>query len=70
MTFTEALIAANYVLDEENFDEGSYVKTDKDGFLHIYQMGEDEGEWNYVKMNNDFDVLTETTFNPDSSTIL
>ena len=51
MTFTEALIAANYVLDEENFDEGCYVKTDADNLIHVYQMGEDEGEWNYVKMN-------------------
>ena len=65
MTFTEALIASGYVLDEDNFDEGCYVKTDKDGAIHVYQEGEDEGEWNYVKMSADYDVLTETTFNPD-----
>jgi hypothetical protein len=69
MTFTEALIAANYVLDEENFDEGCYVKTDEDDLTHVYQMGEDEGEWNYVKMNEDFDVLLEVTFDPDSNTV-
>jgi hypothetical protein len=76
MTFTEALIAANYVLDEENFDEGCYVKTDADNLIHVYQMGEDEGEWNYVKMNEDFDVLLESTFvlsfayfDPDSNTV-
>ena len=62
MTFIDGLIASGYVLDEENFDEGCYVKTDADGFIHIYQIGEDEGEWNYVKMTEDFDVLTEKTF--------
>jgi hypothetical protein len=41
MTFTEALIAANYVLDED-FDEGCYVKTDEDDLTHVYQI---EGEW-------------------------
>jgi hypothetical protein len=62
MTFIDGLIASGYVLDEENFDEGCYVKTDADGFIHIYQIGEDEGEWNYVKMTEDYDVLTEKTF--------
>ena len=69
MTFTEALIHAGYILDEENFDEGCYVKTDEDDLTHVYQMGEDEGEWNYVKMNEDFDVLLEVTFDPDSNTV-
>jgi len=69
MTFTNALIASGYVLDEENFDEGSYVKSDSEGFIHIYQIGEDEGEWNYVKMTEDYDVLTEVTFNPDSDKV-
>ena len=36
---------------------------------HVYQIGEDEGEWNYVKMTEDYDVLTEVTFNPDTDTI-
>jgi hypothetical protein len=67
MTFTEALIASGYVLDEDNFDEGCYVKWSfKDGAIHVYQEGEDEGEWNYVKMTEDFDVITEVTFNPDT----
>jgi hypothetical protein len=62
MTFIDGLIAAGYVLDEENFDEGSYVKYDRENNVHIYQIGEDDGEWNYVKMTEDFDVLAEKTF--------
>ena len=46
MTFTEALLSANYVLDEQNFDLGCYVK-----------------------MTEDFDVITEVTFNPDKQTV-
>ncbi len=63
MTFIDGLIASGYVLDEVNFDEGCYVKTDVEGFIHIYQIGEDEGEWNYVKMTEDYDVIVEKTFN-------
>lgn len=69
MTFQQALLSANYVLDEQNFDLGSYVKTDTEGNIHIYQVGENEGEWNYVKMTEDFDVLIEVTFNPDKQTV-
>jgi hypothetical protein len=77
LTFVDALLAAGYVLDEDNYDEGCYVKTVSDlvdtlgiGTLtHVYQIGEDEGEWNYVKMTEDYDVLTEVTFNPDTDTI-
>ena len=69
MTFIDALIASGYVLDEDNYDEGCYVKTDVDGFIHIYQIGEDEGEWNYVKMTEDCDVITEVTFNPDENSV-
>ena len=61
MTFTEALIASGYKCDSENFDD-AYVKTDSEGFIHIYQEGEDESEWNYVKMTEDYDVITEKTF--------
>jgi hypothetical protein len=64
MTFTNSLIAQGYVFDDENFDD-AYVKTDDDGFIHLYQEGEDEGEWNYVKMNDDYDVIEEKTFNPN-----
>jgi hypothetical protein len=28
----------------------------------LYQEGEDEGEWNYVKMTEDCDIITEKTF--------
>ncbi|MFZ9998894.1 MAG: hypothetical protein ACO3G3_05925 [Candidatus Nanopelagicaceae bacterium] len=64
MTFTDSLIAQGYVFDDENFDD-AYVKQDDDGFIHCYQEGEDEGEWNYVKMNDDYDVIEEKTFNPN-----
>ena len=69
MTFQQALLSANYVLDEQNFDLGCYVKTDSEDNIHIYQVGENEGEWNYVKMTEDFDVLIEVTFNPDKQTV-
>ena len=69
MTFTDALIAAGYVFDDENYD-GCFVKTDSDNFIHIYQEGEDEGEWNYVKMTEDFDVISEVTFDPNSNFIV
>ena len=69
MTFQQALLSANYVLDEQNFDLGCYVKTDAEGIIHIYQVGEKEGEWDYVKMTEDFDVITEVTFNPDKQTV-
>jgi hypothetical protein len=61
VTFVEGLIASGYVLDSENFDE-CYVRTDATGNLHLYQQGEDDGEWNYVKMTEDFDIITEKTF--------
>jgi len=69
MTFVHALLSAGYLLDEENFDDDCYVKTDANGLIHIYQMGEDEGEWNYVKMTDEFDVITEVTFDPETDTI-
>ena len=68
MTFTDALIAAGYVFYDENYD-GCYVKQDSDNFIHCYQEGEDEGEWNYVKMTEDFDVLIETTVNVDDTCV-
>ena len=61
MTFVEGLIASGYVFDSENYDD-AYVKTDVEGFIHLYQEGEDENEWNYVKMTEDYDVITEKTF--------
>jgi hypothetical protein len=64
MTFTDALIASGYTFDDENYD-GCYVKQDADNFIHLYQQHEEEGLWNYVKMNDEFDVITEVTFNPD-----
>ena len=64
MTFTDSLIAQGYVFDDENFD-ACYVKEDADGFIHLYQEGEDEGEWNYVKMTEDYDVIEEKTFAPN-----
>ena len=69
MTFTEALIKSGYVFDDEDYD-GCYVKQDINNFIHIYQVGENEGEWNYVKMTEEFDIITEVTFNPDSNTVI
>lgn len=72
MTFTDALIAAGYVFDDENYD-GCYVKQDSDNFIHLYQENVDDETdtlWNYVKMTEDFDVISEVTFDPDSNFIV
>jgi hypothetical protein len=72
MTFTEALIASGYVFDDENYD-GCYVKQDADGFIHLYQENVDDETdtlWNYVKMTDDFDVITEVTFDPNVSNVI
>ena len=61
MTFIQGLVASGYVFDEDNYD-GCYVKQDSESFIHCYQEGEDENEWNYVKMTEDFDVIEEKTF--------
>jgi hypothetical protein len=71
MTFTDALIAAGYVFDDENYD-GCYVKQDSDNFIHLYQENVDDETdtlWNYVKMTEDFDVITETTVNVDDTCV-
>jgi len=71
MSFTEALIAAGYVFDDENYD-CAYVKQDE-GFIHLYQENVDDETdtlWNYVKMTDDFDVISEVTFNPDINTVI
>ena len=66
MTFTETLITNGYEFDDENFDK-CYVKQNSEGFIHLYQKNEDnETLWNYVKMNKDFDVISEITFNPNN----
>ena len=72
MTFTNALIAAGYVFNDEDFD-CAYVKQDSDGFYHLYQENEDDETdtlWNYVKMTEDFDVITEVTFDPNVNTTI
>jgi len=69
MTFVDALIASGYVFDDEDYD-GCYVKQDAEGFVHLYQQHEEEGLWNYVKMTEDFDVITEVTFDPNVDTII
>jgi len=72
MTFTEALIASGYVFDDENYD-GCYVKQDTDGFIHLYQENVDDDTdtlWNYVKMTDDFDVISEVTFDPNVNTVI
>jgi len=66
MNFTETLINTGYVFDNENYDN-CYVKQNSEGFIHLYQENEDnETLWNYVKMNKDFDVISEITFNPNN----
>ena len=72
MTFTEALIASGYVFDDENYD-GCYVKQDETGFIHLYQENVDDETdtlWNYVKMTDDFDVISEVTFDPNVNTVI
>jgi hypothetical protein len=61
MILTAALLASGYVFNDEDYDD-CYVKQDANGFIHCYQKGEDEGEWNYVRMTDEFDVLVEKTF--------
>ena len=61
VNFAEQLVKEGYVFDEEDFD-CCYVKQDANGDYHLYQEGEDEGEWNYVKMSKLFTVLKEQTF--------
>ena len=60
MTFVETLISEGYEFNDEDFD-GCYVKEDENGFYHLYQEGEDDGEWNYVQMSPLFDVVKEYT---------
>ena len=72
MTFTDALIASGYVFDDENYD-GCYVKQDSDRFIHLYQENVDDETdtlWNYVKMTEDFDVISEVTFDPNVDTVI
>ena len=71
MTFAEALIASGYVFDDENYD-GCYVKQDSDNFIHLYQENVDDETdtlWNYVKMTEDFDVIREVTFDPNTNEV-
>ena len=62
MTFVETLISEGYVFNDEDFDS-CYVKHDTEECVyHCYQEGEDEGEWNYVKITDGlFDVVEEYT---------
>ena len=72
MTFVDALVASGYVYNDLDYD-CAYVKQDDDGFIHLYQENVDDETdtlWNYVKMTEDFDVITEVTFNPDINTVI
>lgn len=60
MSFVETLQSEGYVFNDEDFD-CCYVKQDDKGFYHLYQEGEDDGEWNYVQMSPLFDVVKEYT---------
>ena len=71
MTFIQELIASGYVFDDENYD-GCYVKQDSDNFIHLYQENVDDETdtlWNYVKMTEDFDVIREVTFDPNTNEV-
>jgi len=71
MTFIDALIASGYEQGvDDRFDEDCYIKWSfEEGVIHVYQIGEDEGEWFYVKMTEGCDVITEVTFNPDENSV-
>jgi hypothetical protein len=60
MSFTETLVSEGYTFNDEDFD-GCYVKQDENGNYHLYQEGEDDGEWNYVQMTSLFSVVEEYT---------
>jgi hypothetical protein len=60
-TFVQGLIESGYTFDDVNFDS-CYVRTEANGNLHLYQEGEDKNEWHYVKMSEDYNILTEKTF--------
>ena len=62
MTLTDTLLSSGYVYDNIDWDD-CYVKSDDSGFIHVFQKNiENEGEWNYVKMSEDYDILFEETF--------
>ena len=66
MEFIDTLIASGYVQGEDDrFDKDCYIKWSfEDGVIHLYRQ--EEGEWwNYVKMTEDCDVLTEVRFSSD-----
>lgn len=60
MTFLETLLSEGYIFNDEDFDS-CYVKQDADGNYHLYQEGEDDGDWNYVQMSPLFSVIKEYT---------
>jgi hypothetical protein len=66
MTFIDTLIACGFTQGEDDrFDKDCYIKWSfADGVIHLYRQ--EKGEWwNYVKMTEDCDVISEITFNPD-----
>ena len=66
MAFIDTLIASGYVQGEDDrFDKDCYIKWSfADGVIHVYRQ--EKGEWwNYVKMTEDCDVLTEVRFSSD-----
>jgi hypothetical protein len=68
MAFIDTLIACGFTQGEDDrFDKDCYIKWSfKDGVIHVYhRLDAGKGEWNYAKMTEDCDVISEITFNPD-----
>ena len=66
MAFIDTLIASGFTQGEDDrFDKDCYIKWSfADGVIHLYRQ--EKGEWwNYVKMTEDCDVLTEVRFSSD-----
>ena len=58
MTFTEALLASNYIYDSQ---VGSWMKEDSNGDLHTY-MHIENNDWIYEKYNSNDDVIKTVPF--------
>jgi hypothetical protein len=72
MTFTDKLIASGYEQDvDDRFDKDCYIRWSyAEGVIQVYQKCENEGEWNFMEMTENCDVLSKITFNPDGNRIM
>jgi hypothetical protein len=69
MTFTDKLIASGYEQGvDDRFDKDCYIRWSyAQGVIQVYQKCENEGEWNFMEMTENCDVLSKITFNPDGN---